>query len=350
MSGLEGSAESCPSTLILSPATSSNSKSASPPAKEYSQIGRLKPVNEAAIHAFHEVAQLWKEGKLCEHHGQYIVVEPYDSNVKVSSSWSDTASSDDMNPANNLPLKPLHSGYYTLTLRCEPEYPPIGYRTGKGTSRVATENRNVEFLLVAPGSKHRKSVASNHAIIRFHTRSGILMLETRLQCQDTVCVHIAENSVAPHTERKALAWPTNVVKLGGLQYSFDYAIGSVQSEYIIERNDFLLQLGFNPPNARIPPYFHSHDRSFANGIIASKILGAGSFAMVSSGVNGWTGEPVAVKQIWIKSTRQLLEVDREIDVAEFCKSLKVSTRSAPVCKSNPCALRTPRGSCNLWTG
>lgn len=52
---------------------------------------------------------------------------------------------------------------------------------GKGTRRGGPD-LNVDILLAAPGSKHRRHLAPTHAFLRMHLESGAWMLMAGQEC------------------------------------------------------------------------------------------------------------------------------------------------------------------------
>ena len=155
-------------------------------------FAKLIPSNDAARIAFHEVATAYKKGKLAPHHRHSLFIDEgseaiglYDHDASSQSSFYDldqvSSDSEELVSINSQEESNLVRGYFGFTF--DPAFQrKSGYRIGKGTGKVAGD-RNVDILIV-PSPEQRSTqtkelaakVASVHSLIRFHPRSGVLLL------------------------------------------------------------------------------------------------------------------------------------------------------------------------------
>ena len=116
--------------------------------------------------AFHELAVKKRNGDLEEHHAQFIVVTDKDLISNTQGFDSESASDNEVS---------IYCGVFRLNFDCTPLSKGDKWVLGKGVGEKI-RSRNVEILLAAPGSRHRKHLTSAHAFLRMNMASGAWIL------------------------------------------------------------------------------------------------------------------------------------------------------------------------------
>ena len=136
-------------------------------------ILRIIPIGGPAALAFHQLAVRKRQDELDPHHAQFIAVTGKEF---LSASGGDDA---ELEGTTEYPTSdeevPIYRGYFRLNFDCTPLSKGVKWVLGKGVGE-SVRNRNVDILLAAPGSRHRKYLASAHAFLRMNIESGAWIL------------------------------------------------------------------------------------------------------------------------------------------------------------------------------
>lgn len=162
-------------------------------------------------------------------------------------------------------------------------------------------DRGVDILVTYPG-KPTHGVLPIHAIIRGHLRSGLLMLEGF--GDDVPVTYMEQNRVV--ALRKGVyrcLWETdNRFFLKDLEVILTYAeLSQAKLDELRRLRDTQIYLRdlptIHPELPLIPP---KTPLKRYGDIIVFKTLGSGSFGVVGLGLNIKTGEPCAIKTVWLR--------------------------------------------------
>ncbi|ERF71973.1 hypothetical protein EPUS_07443 [Endocarpon pusillum Z07020] len=268
-------------------------------------FARLVPRNRASQVLFSEtIAYVDKNDTFHLRFMERALAEAYHAS---SESPEDTTDYDSPHDAidRDLQLKDIpNSGYYVFSFdkKRAPEMPHIGWRVGRGTSKVPM-NRGVDLLLAKPGHPWGKKIASVHLLFRFNLRSGFLVMSA--QSQKT----LVEVKVGTTWERLAykgerlIHQPTVLVRAGVCEYELEYTVEEKHREaYFEERMVFLESIQPNKDaragNFRKLP----GDSCVLKGrYLEFETKGYGTFGWVSQGLDTRNGDPVAIKELRLKS-------------------------------------------------
>ena len=319
-------------------------------------FAKLVPSNEAARIAFHEVAQACKSGKLQPRHKDslYIndavgapVVCEHDGLISTSSDSEDPLSVDGHDSA-----KGLLQGHFEFLFDHETQGAAnVGYRIGKGTSKVV-EDRNVDILIVPPPSERSpqtkqlaSGIASIHSLIQVHPDSGVMLLVSGSSSRPVMYL---DSDEAPLFKGKAhvLFRKKNTFWLGNMQFCFEYLVDPERYQDFKQRRNLYLQR-IHPARPSPHPAILAVPRDGTQQIdvaLVHESLSSGAFGMVSAGVHKLTGAPLAIKEIWIKESRHIAEVRKEAEISnkfsdvylsstnyiyQICAYLSAATRRTP---------------------
>ena len=215
-------------------------------------------------------------------------------------------------------------GHYIFSFHKKraPAFPQLGWRIGRGTSKAVT-NRGVDLLLVKPGHMLGKKIASVHLLLRFNFKSGFLVLSAESQkAVVEVKVGITWERL-PYNEERLIHQPITTLRAGICEYDLEYAVEEKHREaYFDERNAFL---------ETIQPSKEARARNFQklpgdSCVLRGQYLefgtqGFGTFGWVSQGLDIRNGDPVAIKELRLKSRR---DRDEALDEVKMGKGFLVS--------------------------
>lgn len=296
-------------------------------------ILKITPKGGPAAVAFHELAVRKRNGHLDEHHAQFIVVtekgllsatEGFDSELDEGATV-DTTSDEEV---------PIYHGYFRLNFDCTPLSKGVKWVLGKGVGNNV-RSRNVDILLAAPSSRHRKHLASAHAFLRMNTESGAWILhageghhmkELGSTAQTSSgpdgfaqCRHkpvVLDDEFMMHGSMQCLHRPRTSFLVGGMRYDIQFCVTTSAKEqlYLEERKAWLMAREAQVPETRISaiPFdsdIHTPWAVFRQG------MGSGTFGVVLEGFHPQTGDLRAVKKLVIRSHIEAQTVKTEIEIS-----------------------------------
>ncbi len=294
-------------------------------------ILRITPTDENAKIAFDELAAI--RDKLDYHYTQFMVIhktkvalrgQGYDSGPGEETQHSSDGSNEQL----------VFDGYFRLHFGCWPILPGGRYVIGKGTQKVMPD-QNVDILLAAPKSKHRKHLAPAHAFVRLHHKSGAWLLKAGFGKHSTDvltpelmdssqgfedCEHVSviyDGDTMRHGTVRCLCKPRSSLIIGGMHYTIQFNVKDLSQEevYVSNRALWLEERGIPVPDTRqsgIP--FESDIKT--KWAVFREGIGSGTFGVVFEGLDPHTGDLRAVKKLPIKSAAQLEEVMSEVGIGE----------------------------------
>ena len=215
----------------------------------------------------------------------------------------------------------LWAGHFVLSLEhLAFEGSGLGWRAGSGSGRLRGQQRGVELLIVPPRSKGHH-VAAQHALLRFHLKSGILML-CGIHDSHPVTYFLddrREPVLLRKNEKHVLLNTVNRFQLGRLEFKlvFENLDDEGYDEFLTARNKIFEIAGLEPPS----PYFQAvpktQYRHILGDIVLHDVISCGTFGMVYAAIDSRTGEPLAVKELRIKDryVQKSKELQNEIGIA-----------------------------------
>ncbi|KAK1828945.1 kinase-like domain-containing protein [Podospora conica] len=214
-------------------------------------------------------------------------------------------------------------GHYRLSLDILPEGPASSWRIGKGSrNKHVTEHdtqRGVDILLVPPNEHHGSGVANVHALLSIHPLSGALMLRST-SSHPVLYLSAAEDGgdvVLCRGEQTVIFKAVNRLRFGALDYILTMRV-EVESHFQVLRDQFITTIleAPSPPHPKLDvmpqPYHHK-----AAGCIMHKPISTGAFGMVRSAVSSSTGNPLAVKRLSVKNSRDTHAIRLEVRIAQL---------------------------------
>ncbi|KAL8756637.1 MAG: hypothetical protein Q9199_002791 [Rusavskia elegans] len=276
-------------------------------AEDMHDVFRIVPLNKEAREAFNGVAHSAKNGSLNPLHTQYLRITGkrslgYDSE-DVRGSGGETTDED---PKSTL----VHVGYYRVNLALPSISKGPTWVVGRGSGQRFGPTRNVDIILVAPGTKGVRSLAAAHLYLRIHPHSGAWRITAGAK------VRVEDKSYSSG-EDVFLRQPRTRIEILDMQYMirFEISTPSQESEYVNQRNEMLQKEGFTLPRTDISGIPFHGDTVF-DSIVFRHGLGSGSFGSVYEGFDPSSGKLRVAKRIILKSAREVPDVDREIRALE----------------------------------
>ena len=293
---------------------------------------RILPIGRPAEIAFHELAVRKRKGQLDEHHAQFIVVT---GKELVSMTEGLDSKSATVNSTSDEEV-PIYRGYFRLNFDCTPLNKGVKWVLGKGVGDNV-RSRNVDILLAAPGSRHRKHLASAHAFLRIKPESGAWILHageghhikefgSRAQTIDSDpdgyedCRHkpvVLDDESMKHGSMQCLHRPRTSFLVGGMRYDIQFCVTTSARErlYLEERKAWLTAREALVPDTRISAIPFESD-IYTPWAVFRQGLGSGTFGIVLEGFHPRTGDLRAVKKLIIKSSLEAQAVKSEIEISE----------------------------------
>ena len=292
-------------------------------------IARLVPVGLDAEQAFHDVVAF---PDLSSHHRSFIRAEwtkKKDTSPVLSSEDTD-AEEDAVRSEQMVELWTGHFSLDTSNLDIL-ENPQAGWRVGKGTSRFGKADRGIDILLIRPGRKS-DDVSKLNALISLHEKSGVLMLVGLSDTQPITYESSSKGSTITlrSGEKHVLYQRENRFSFGKLRFKLEYEdFDNARLAAVTERRDrFFFERGIPRPHpllSMIPREGHA----LRGSAVIHTTFGRGGFGHVQAAVDTRTGEPLAIKNMWIDDERRAKdpELTAELDVS---RGFKASSNSLPV--------------------
>ncbi|KAL8696416.1 MAG: hypothetical protein Q9201_007668 [Fulgogasparrea decipioides] len=276
--------------------------------EESKTFARLSPEGLNAEQALDVVC---KNPSISEYHRAYLHVERKQRFVEASSD-SDQASKP---PAEQIGY---WAGYYSLALNDRLQHGGLApWRVGRGTSRFNDEDRGVDLLLIGPKDKSY-GIGAVQAIIRFHPRSGVLILAGVLDEKPVQYMgHEGRGKVYLGKGQQRVLWrQRNEFKLGNLEYALEFEPFTAEehSTFRTFRDSMYQRAQQIAPHPSLSAIPRMGDRKLGP-LITHGTLDSGKFGWVYVGVDAVTGEPLAIKEQSSVTPRDLDRVMSEITIA-----------------------------------
>ena len=298
------------------------------PAEDFA-IAKLVPVGPDAEQAFDEVVAF---PDLSPHHRSFIRAERTKKNdtSPVLSSEDTDAEEGAVRSENVVELWTGHFSLDTGSLDVL-ENPRAGWRVGKGTSRFGKADRGIDILLIRPGKKS-DDVSKSNALISFHEKSGVLMLVGLSDTQPVIYKSSSEGVTITlrSGEKHVLYQRENRFSFGKLRFKLVYEdFDDARLAAVTEGRDrFFFEMGIPRPHpciSMIPRAGHV----LRGSAVVHTTFGRGGFGHVQAAVDIRTGEPLAIKNMWINDKRRAKhpELTAELDVS---RGFKASSTNLPV--------------------
>ena len=181
---------------------------------------------------------------------------------------------------------------------------------GRGSGQKFGPIRNVDIILVAPGTTGFPGLAAAHVFLGMHAESGAWRITAgaRIQVEDEV--YNAGDSVT-------LSQPKTRIEILNMQYLVRFEIDSPQSEhdYVQQRDEMLRKEEIAIPDTDISGIPIQGD-TVSDSIVFRLGIGSGAFGSVYEGFDPRSGELRVAKRIILKSAREAPLVEKEIRALE----------------------------------
>ncbi|KAL8712077.1 MAG: hypothetical protein Q9220_003510 [cf. Caloplaca sp. 1 TL-2023] len=177
---------------------------------------------------------------------------------------------------------------------------------GRGSGQKFGPTRNVDIILVAPGTTGFPGLAAAHVFLGMHADSGAWKITAgaRMKVEDET--YDAGKGVVLHK-------PKSRIEVLDMHYLVCFEIDSPQSEhdYVQQRNEMLRNEKIAIPNTDMSGIPFQGD-TVSGSIVFRQGIGSGSFGSVYEGFDPQTGELRVAKRITLKSAREAPLVEKEL--------------------------------------
>ena len=207
---------------------------------------------------------------------------------------------------SDLQLGQLWSAKYEITFNdMDPSkiLPALSLSIGKGSS-TGGETRGVDILLIYPG-KYPSGVISQHARIRLHQETGVLMIGG---LSNEHPVGFMDENV--YINLRAGQWHVlyqlvSRILVGEIEAEIHCSNpGQTALDTIRQiRDEAFEEAGHAAPDSRLPVLPTEKPLKRLGDILIYRYIGAGGFGLVGIGIDVTTGEARAVKSITVKDKR-----------------------------------------------
>lgn len=210
---------------------------------------------------------------------------------------------------------------YSLSLDVPPDGPRGSWRLGKGSSAAPGRDRGVDLLLCRVPEP---SMGRFHALLSFHHKSGALMLQsintipiTYLSGDGNADIHLSAG------DKVVMHMTMNRLRFGSLDYCLKFTEAGDRREfkshlesynYIVAKADAGSAATLHLVDS-VPKQSHLRIRN----IIQHRTIGHGSFGVVKSGVDMFTGDPLAIKTLNYQR-RSATAIKQELEIASLFSS------------------------------
>ncbi|KAI4280948.1 MAG: hypothetical protein L6R38_004051 [Xanthoria sp. 2 TBL-2021] len=275
------------------------------PANTVQNVFRIIPLNTEARRAFDSVALSVKKGSLDPLHAQYVCItgsQPLQ--YRAEGTANDSGETEDEAPSS--PPTMVIAGYYRFNFALPAVSKGPTWIIGRGSGLKFGPARNVDIILVAPGTKGFPGLAAAHVYLGIHLNSGAWRITAGADM-------LVEDEKYNAGEDVYLSQPKTRIQILDMQYLIRFEITSPQSEfdYIRERNAILTKEKIIPPYTDISGIPMQGDMVFTS-IVFRQGIGSGTFGSVYEGFAPSVGELRVAKRIILKSTREVPLVEKEI--------------------------------------
>ena len=284
-------------------------------------IARLIPVGLEAEQAFDDVVTF---PGLSKYHGSFIRakrIKRKDPTPEVSSEDTD-AEEDEVVSQEAVELWVGNYLLDTSTLE-HLENPRIEWRAGRGTSKFGNDDREVEILLIRPGRKS-DDVSKMNAAIRLHEKSGVLMLVGLSNTHPITyeCGGQGQTVTLRFGEKHVLYQKQNRFSFGKLRFKLEYEdFDDTKLAAVTKLRDrFFLAKGLHRPHPRLS-MIPRRGHNLRGSAVLHTAFGRGTFGHVHAAVDTRTGNPLAIKDMWIDNAHRAKhpELIAELDVSQGFK-------------------------------
>ncbi|KAL9029212.1 MAG: hypothetical protein Q9196_002521 [Gyalolechia fulgens] len=279
------------------------------PSDEIQDVLRMIPLNTEALRAFHTVAQSAEEGSLDPLHAQYLRITGK-CPLGYHSEDAGNDSGETTDEALSEPLTMVHGGYYRVHFALSALSKRPTWVIGRGSGQKFGPTRNVDLLLIAPGTKGFPGLAAAHVYLGIHPDSGAWRITAGAQVT-------VEDTIFKPGEAVYLSQPKSRIEILKMQYLIRFEINTptLERAYVQERNRRLQKGGFALPHTEISGIPIQGDTVF-NSIVFRHGIGSGSFGSVYEGFGPRNGNLRVAKRIVVKSAQEVPAVNREIQALE----------------------------------
>ena len=268
-------------------------------------IARLVPVSRDSQDAF---SRTLENTQLSDFHRGFICAKRIPPKDPTNSdAESRDAGYDSDRPSQPVNDSQLWAGHYVLSFdRLGDVKTTIGWRIGRGTSKL--KNRGVDLLVVGPG-EYSYGIDVVHALIQFHPESGVLLLRGVSEIEP-VRYYLDRTLLLYAKDKHVLYQAENRFSLGKLDFKLEYeSLDDLQySKYVTVRNKSLQEAGHGNPHPRLIAVPRKPHVKIDNLILHDN-LSSGAFGFVCAAVDGLTGVPLALKEVWIRNSSMAREND-----------------------------------------
>lgn len=207
-------------------------------------------------------------------------------------------------------------GHFILSFdeRRSPEMPHLGWRVGRGASKLLS-TRGVDLLLATPRDSLGKSLASTHMVFRFNRKSGFLMLRGG---SPKVPVEYSKNGTWEKLEyqnERLMHQSSTMLRAGMCEYELEYTVGEEhRGAYFGQRNAFFKGTTSREHDFQKPLFQKiPGDKCVPRGrYLEFGTQASGAFGWITQGVDIETGDPIAIKELRINSRKNGLEGMAEV--------------------------------------
>ena len=275
-------------------------------------IAKLVPVGADAEQAFNDVVAF---PDLSPHHRSFIRAEwtERDTSPVYSSEDTDAEEDTEEDAVSSEQAVALWTGHFSLNTSNfqQSQNPRAGWRVGKGTSRFGETDRGVDILLIRPGRKSDDASRLN-ALIRLHERSGVLML-VGLSNTQPITYESASKGITitlRSGDKHVLYQKENRFSFGKMRFKLEYDdFDDAQLAAVTRaRDEFFFEHDIPRPHpclSMIPRPGHV----LRGSTIVHTAFGQGGFGHIHAAVDARTGEPLAVKDMWIDDAHRAKHPD-----------------------------------------
>lgn len=207
-----------------------------------------------------------------------------------------------------------HLGHFILSFNKQrvPELPHLGWRVGRGTSKCPS-TRGVDLLLAKPGDILSKPLASIQMLFRFNRKSGFLMLRGGSPKMPVEYNRSGVWETLEYENEQIMYQFSTMLRAGTCEYELEYTVEEKHREAYFGKRDAFLEL-INQGDFQLPVFRTiPGDNCVSRGrYLEFQTKGSGAFGWITQAVDINTGDPIAIKEMRIKSRTDGLDVMNEV--------------------------------------
>jgi hypothetical protein len=236
--------------------------------------------------------------------------------LRADDALSESSTEIDTDVEDIKPSGMIWTGCYTFNIAPDsvPADCPKGWIAGKGAPEAV-----VDFLLTMNG--RQPDIRSQHVMFNFHRSTGYLHLVSRASSNGRSPVGVNGHDI-PRGMTYSLNQKDMKIRLGTLEYVFDYTDFSMSAKFQDDRMNYMTQyLGISESNFDLTPTPSGKPRTIGDWTFSNP-LGAGSFGRVHSATDS-KGRIAAIKTVERKS-RNANHVKNEVRILKELTTLAES--------------------------